>query len=83
MPQNPDFSHKMMGFDGGGLGLTSATLRCTSKAHGSLPWAFAVYRKSKQKCYEFGLSLAQPCALRAVALTVHLELLCNKEAVEP
>ena len=31
MPQNPDFSRKMMGFDGGGLGLTSATLRCTSK----------------------------------------------------
>ena len=30
---------------------------------------FAVYCKSKQKCYEFGLSLAQPCALRAVALT--------------
>ena len=33
MPQNPDFSHKMMGFDGGGLGLTSATLRCTNQTH--------------------------------------------------
>ena len=44
---------------------------CTSKAHGRLPWAFAVYRKSKQNPTEFGLTLAQPCALRAVALTVH------------
>ena len=49
MPQNPDFSRKMMGFDGGGLGLTSATLRCTSKAHGNTPWAFAVRRKSHLK----------------------------------
>ena len=32
MPQNPDFSRKMMGFDGGGLVLTSATLRCTKKS---------------------------------------------------
>ena len=40
MPQNPDFSHKMMGFDGGGLGLTSATLRCTSKAHGDYAVGF-------------------------------------------
>ena len=32
MPQNPDFSRKMMGFDGGGLGLAYATLRCTSKS---------------------------------------------------
>ena len=33
MPQNPDFSRKMMSFDGRGLGLTSATLRCTNQTH--------------------------------------------------
>ena len=33
MPQKPRFLRKMMGFDGGGLVLTSATLRCTSKPH--------------------------------------------------
>ena len=33
MPQNPYFSRKLMGFDGGGLVLAFATLRCTSKPH--------------------------------------------------
>ena len=33
MPQNPYFSRKLMGFDGGGLVLASATLRCTNWTH--------------------------------------------------
>ena len=33
MPQNPYSSRKLMGFDGGGLVLASATLRCTNQTH--------------------------------------------------
>ena len=40
MPQNPDFSRKMMSFDGRGLGLTSATLRCTRKKPVAKPQGF-------------------------------------------
>ena len=75
MPQNPYFSRKLIGFDGGGLVLAFATLRCTSKPPqrqrcGGLLCSVKVSRNPT----EFGLSLAQPCALRAVALTVHQQI---------
>ena len=42
MPQKPRFLRKMMGFDGGGLVLTSATLRCTNKPHGDYAVGFCL-----------------------------------------
>ena len=43
MPQNPDFSRKMMGFDGGVRVCASATLRCTSKTHGDNAVGFCFF----------------------------------------
>ena len=43
MPQNPYFSRKLIGFDGGGLVLASATLRCTSKPHSDYAVGFCFF----------------------------------------
>jgi hypothetical protein len=57
-PQKPRFSRKMMGFDGGGSVYGSSTLRCTSKSPRQYAVGFCLaYRKSKQECYEFVLTL--------------------------
>ena len=63
MPQNPYFSRKMMGFDGGGLGLASATLRCTSKPHGdyAVGFCFFVRRRFELLCNIFHRPLLTYC----------------------
>lgn len=74
MPQTPDFSRKMMGFDGGGLGLTSATLRCTSKPHGNYAVGFccmcavglnsyAARKASNRKERSDGIAIVRICAI--------------------
>ena len=73
MPQKPRFLRKMMSFDGGVRVCASATLRCTRKypcdiGRGGI---FLCVVSVSRDPTEFGLTLAQPCALRTVALTVH------------
>ena len=72
MPQNPDFSRKMMGFDGGVRVCASATLRCTSKAHSDIAVGF---------CF-FGAPWVQTPMQREFCLTERKDELPVKQSID-